>query len=142
MELHVGEGVSQGASRRHGPSCRAEAQRCGGGSRRGSRGAGTGRGGGRGGEGVAKDSDRHRGAGGLQDHGAGDPEALLLVRFEHVGEAEALAAHLARVRLLASVGAAVALHVGPAGEALPTNLTNERLLSCTDEGKKKNKTDV
>lgn len=52
--------------------------------------------------------------------------------FEHVGEAEALAAHLAGIGLLPSVGAAVALHVGPAGEALPTNLTDERLLSCTD----------
>lgn len=52
--------------------------------------------------------------------------------FEHVGEAEALATHLAGIGLLPSVGAAVALHVGPAGEALPTNLTNERLLSCTE----------
>lgn len=54
------------------------------------------------------------------------------MRFEHVGEAEALAAHLAGVGLLARVGAAVALHVGPAGEALSTDLTNERLLPCTD----------
>ena len=50
--------------------------------------------------------------------------------FEHVGEAEALAAHLAGIRLLPRVRAAVALHVGPAGEALPADLTNERLLSC------------
>lgn len=52
--------------------------------------------------------------------------------FEHVGEAEALSAHLAGIGLLPCVGAAVTLHVGPAGEALPTDLTNERLLSCTD----------
>lgn len=50
--------------------------------------------------------------------------------FEHVGEAKALAAHLAGIGLLPGVGAPVTLHVGPAGEALPTNLTNERLLSC------------
>lgn len=59
--------------------------------------------------------------------------------FEHVGEAEALAAHLAGIGLLPSVGATVALHVWPAGEALPTNLTDERLLSCTDsENERKN----
>jgi len=52
------------------------------------------------------------------------------VGLEHVGEAEALAAHLAGVRLFSSVGAAVALHVGPAREALPTDLTDVRLLSC------------
>ncbi len=57
--------------------------------------------------------------------------------FEHVGEAEALATHLAGIRLLPSVGAAVALHVGPAGEALSTNLTNEGLLSCTDSQNKR-----
>lgn len=71
-----------------------------------------------------------RQAAGLQSHRAGDPEALLLVGLEHVGEAEALAAQLAGVGLLSCVGAAVALHVGPAGEALPTDLTDERLLSC------------
>ena len=64
------------------------------------------------------------------DHGVADAEALLPVGLEHVGEAEALAAHLAGVRLLPGVGAAVALHVGPAGEALPTDLTDVRLLSC------------
>lgn len=52
--------------------------------------------------------------------------------FEHVGEAEALAAHLAGIGLLACVGAAVAFHIGSAGEALPTDLTNERLLPCID----------
>jgi len=64
-------------------------------------------------------------------HGVADAEAFLPVGLEHVGEAEALAAHLARVRLLPGVGAAVALHVGPAREALPTDLTDVRLLSCT-----------
>lgn len=68
----------------------------------------------------------------VSDHGVADTEAFLPVGLEHVGEAEALAAHLAGIGLLPSVGAAVALHVGPAGEALPTNLTDERLLSCTD----------
>lgn len=57
--------------------------------------------------------------------------------FEHVGEAKALAAHLAGIGLLPGVGAPVTLHVGPAGEALPTNLTNERLLSCTDSENKR-----
>ena len=57
--------------------------------------------------------------------------------FKHVGEAEALAAHLAGIGLLPRVGAAVALHVGPAGEALSTDLTNERLLSCTDSENKR-----
>lgn len=52
--------------------------------------------------------------------------------FEHVGEAEALATHLARIGLLPCVGAAVALHVRPTGEAFSADLTNERLLSCTD----------
>lgn len=56
--------------------------------------------------------------------------------FEHVGEAEALSTHLAGIGLLPGVGATVALHVGPAGEALAADLTNERLLSCTDSENK------
>lgn len=128
----MGERVSRGASRRQLPSCRVEVH-----VRRGGGGGGTGTGdggsgGGGGGEGVGEDAHRHGRAAGLRDHGAGDPEALLLVRFEHVGEAEALAAHVAGVRLLPRVGAPVALHVGPAGEALPADLTDERLLSCGD----------
>lgn len=57
-----------------------------------------------------------------------DAEALLLVGLEHVGEAEALAAHVAGVGLLARVGAPVPLHVGPAGEALAADLADVRLL--------------
>lgn len=57
-----------------------------------------------------------------------DAEAFLLVRLEHVGEAEALAADVAGVRLLARVSAPVPLHVGPAGEALPADLADIRLL--------------
>lgn len=136
VQLHVGEGVSQGRRR-----CGNQAQRRRGGGWRGGRGAGPrregggggGRGGGGGGGGV-EDADGHAaGAAGLQQHGAGHPEALLLVRLEHVGEAEALAAHLTRVRLLAGVRAAVALHVGSAGEALPADLANEGFLSCVVE---------
>ncbi len=66
------------------------------------------------------------------NHGVADAEAFLPVGLEHVGEAEALAAHLAGVGLLPGVGAAVALHVGPAREALPTDLTDVRLLSCAE----------
>lgn len=62
-------------------------------------------------------------------HGVADTEALLLVGLEHVGEAEALPAHLAGVRLFSGVGAAVALHVRPTCEALPTDLTDVGLLS-------------
>lgn len=135
VKLHVGKGVSDGARRGNGSSRRAETQRqrCRGGGRGDGGGPGAGGGGGRGGgEGICKDADRHGRSTSLQNHGAGDPETLLFVGFEHVGEAETLAAHVARVRLLARVCAAMALHVGPAGEALPTDLTNERLLSCTD----------
>lgn len=57
-----------------------------------------------------------------------DTEALLLVGLEHVGEAEALAADVAWVWLLASVRAPVAFHVGPAGEALAADLTDVGLL--------------
>lgn len=59
--------------------------------------------------------------------------------FEHVGEAEALAAYLAGIGLLACVGAAVAFHVGPAGEALPADFANKRLLSCTHSFMKEEK---
>lgn len=64
------------------------------------------------------------------DHGVADAEALLPVGFEHVGKSEALAAHLAGVGFLSGVGAAVAFHVGPAREALATDFTDVRLLSC------------
>ena len=57
-------------------------------------------------------------------------EALLLVRLEHVGETEALAAHVARVGLFTGVRAPVPLHVGPAGEALAADLADVRLLPC------------
>lgn len=67
--------------------------------------------------------------GGLQGHGAGDPEALLTVRFEHVREPEALAAHLAWIRLLSGVCSAVPLHVWPTGETLPADLTYKRFLA-------------
>lgn len=65
----------------------------------------------------------------VSNHGVADAEAFLPVGLEHVGETEALAAHLAGVRLLPGVRAAVALHVGPACEAFPTDLTDVRLLS-------------
>lgn len=64
------------------------------------------------------------------DHGVADTEAFLPVGLEHVGETKTLATHLARVRFLSGVGAAVALHVGPAREAFPTDLTDVRLFSC------------
>lgn len=67
--------------------------------------------------------------GGLKAHWAGDPETLLSVRFEHVGKAETLAADFARVRLFPGVCAPVPLHIGPTGEALPTDLTDEWLLT-------------
>lgn len=49
--------------------------------------------------------------------------------FQHVGEAEALPARLARVRLLPGVCAPVPLHVGPAGEALAADLADVRLFT-------------
>jgi hypothetical protein len=58
-----------------------------------------------------------------------DAEALLLVRLEHVGEAEPLAAHVAGVGLLACVSSAVPLHVRAAGEAFATDFTDKGLLS-------------
>lgn len=56
-------------------------------------------------------------------------EALFSVSFEHVGKAEALAAHAAGVGLLSGMCPAVALHVGPTGEAFAADLTDERFLS-------------
>lgn len=58
-----------------------------------------------------------------------DRKALFAMSFQHVGEAEALAARLARVRLLAGVCAPVPLHVGATGEALPADLAYVRLLT-------------
>lgn len=58
-----------------------------------------------------------------------DLKALFAVSFQHVGKAEALAAGLARVRLLAGVRAPVSLHVGTTGEALPADLADVRLLA-------------
>lgn len=72
----------------------------------------------------------------VEADGVADAKAFLPVGLKHVGEAEALAAHLAGVGLLPSVGAAVALHVWPARETLPTDLTDVRLLSCTDRDTK------
>lgn len=65
----------------------------------------------------------------VRSQGVADSETFLLVGFEHVGEAEALAADVAGVRLLACVGPAMPLHVGAAGEALPADLTDVRLLT-------------
>lgn len=67
--------------------------------------------------------------GGVRSQGVADPEALLLVGLEHVGEAEALAAHVAGVGLFSRVGPAVALHVGAAGEALAADLADVGLLA-------------
>lgn len=81
---------------------------------------------------------RNRGGGGSRQwdldsrrhvHGAGHPKALLLVGLQHVGEAEPLAAHIARVGLLACVSSAVPLHVGAAGEAFATDFTDKGFLS-------------
>lgn len=68
------------------------------------------------------------GGGRVRSQGVADAETFLLVGFEHVGEAEALAANVARVRFLPGVGPAVPLHVGAAGEALPADLTDVGLL--------------
>lgn len=62
--------------------------------------------------------------------GAGNTEALLLVRLKHVGEAKSLATHITWVGLLPCVSSAMSLHVWAAGEALPTNFTDKGLLSC------------
>lgn len=66
----------------------------------------------------------------LDVDGVADAKAFLPVGFEHVGETEALTAHLTGVGLLPGVGAAVTLHVWPACEALPADLTDVRFLSC------------
>lgn len=68
--------------------------------------------------------------GGLKAHWAGDPETLLSVCFEHVGKAETLAADFTWVWFFPGVCSPVPLHIGPTGEALPTDLTDERLLTC------------
>lgn len=65
----------------------------------------------------------------VRSQGVADAETFLLVGFEHVGEAEALAADVTGVRLLACVGPAMPLHVGAAGEALPTDLADVGLLA-------------
>lgn len=80
---------------------------------------------------LGRGGGQARGRGGaVAGHGVADTEALLLVRLEHVGETEALAAHVAGVGLLAGVRAPVPLHVGPAGEALAADFADVRLLSC------------
>lgn len=89
----------------------------------------------RGRRGVAREMNRDGHAGRLLGHGACDSEALLSVCLEHVGEAKALTAHFTRVRLLAGVCAPVTLHVGPTGETLPTDLTDERLLTYNNEAR-------
>lgn len=66
-------------------------------------------------------------------------EALFSVSFEHVGKSEALAAHAAGVGLLSGMCPAVALHVGPTGEAFAADLTDERFLSCSEEKKERAK---
>lgn len=58
-----------------------------------------------------------------------DLKALFAMSLQHVGETEALAALLARVRLLAGVCAPVPLHVRTAGEAFPADLTYVRLFT-------------
>lgn len=84
---------------------------------------------------MASEMNRDGHAGRLLGHGACDSEALLSVRLEHVGEAKALTAHFARVRLLASVCTPVTLHVRPTGETLPTDLTDEWLLTYNNAAK-------
>lgn len=84
---------------------------------------------------MASEMNRDGHAGRLLGHGARDPEALLSVRLEHVGEAKALTAHFARVRLLSGVCAPVTLHVGSTGETLPTDFTDEWLLTYNNEAR-------
>lgn len=59
-----------------------------------------------------------------------DPEALLLVSLQHVGEAKAHAAHVTRVRLFSCMGPTVTFHVWATGEAFATDFTYKRFLSC------------
>lgn len=87
----------------------------------------------RGRRGVASEMNRDGHAGRLLGQGACDPEALLSVCLEHVGEAKALTTHFTWVRLLSSVRAPVTLHVGPTGKTLPTDLTDERLLAYNNK---------
>lgn len=65
----------------------------------------------------------------VEADGVADVKAFLPVGLEHVGEAESLATHLARIGFLPGVGATVALHVGSTRETLPADLTDVRLLS-------------
>lgn len=65
----------------------------------------------------------------IRCHGVADLETLLLVGFEHVGEAETLSTYVTGVWLLASVRAAVTFHIGPARETLSTDLTDIWFLS-------------
>lgn len=81
------------------------------------------------GDGGSRQGQLDSGSSGRHVHRTGHPKALLLVGLEHVGEAEPLATHVARIRLLARVGSAVPLHVGAAGEALATDFTDEGFLS-------------
>lgn len=55
---------------------------------------------------------------------------LLSVSFQHVGEAETLAAYFTGVRLLSCVCTPVPLHIRTTCEALPTDLTYIWFLSC------------
>lgn len=92
----------------------------------------------RGGGGGGVHHRRNRGGWGAREwdldgrrhvHGAGHPEALLLVGLQHVGEAEPLATHVTWIGLLACVSSAVPLHVGAAGEAFATDFTDKGFLS-------------
>lgn len=117
VDVEVGEGVRDGPGWQS--AHRAHTDR-----RRGGCGCGHHRrdGGGRGG--CEGDLD-----GGQHVHGAGHPEALLLVGLKHVGEAEPLATHVTRIGLLACVSSAVPLHVGAAGEAFAADFTDKGFLS-------------
>lgn len=79
---------------------------------------------------MAGKVNRNSHGGGLKGHRARDTKALLLVRFEHVGKAKALATDFTRVRLFSRVCAPVSLHIRATGETLPADFTDERLLTC------------
>lgn len=66
---------------------------------------------------------------GVQQGRVPDLGTLLSVGFQHVGEAEPLAARFTGVRLLSGVRTPVPLHIGTTREALPTDLTNIWFLS-------------
>lgn len=68
-------------------------------------------------------------SGGVQQWRVPDLGTLLSVSFQHVGEAETLAACFTGVRLLSRVRTPVPLHIGSTSEALPTDLTNIWFLS-------------